>query len=159
MGKILKWFPLNKKMEKGNIKSLLKTLLKYIGVWLIGGIIAVLLSGIPLINSFAENVFSLYGWYMRIGLVLACIQCFFYETSSTQEYYQWKTLMADFQNCTFQWKYPILIGAIVLCMIPYSSIGRMLMRSQIEAEMNEEDEEEEQEEKEEDRDKNKEHSC
>ena len=77
MGKILKWFPLNKKMEKGNIKSLIKTLLKYIGVWLIGGIIAVLLSGIPLINSFAENVFSLYGWYMRIGLVLACIQCFF----------------------------------------------------------------------------------
>lgn len=132
MSKVLKWFPLNRKVEKGVIKSLLMVLLKYIGVWLLAVIAMTIIGIVPLFKGFANNIIWLYGWYMKIGLVLGCIQCFVYETSPEQEYYNINSLAADIQSSTYKWKYHILLGVLVLCMIPYGNINHAIQKNKAE---------------------------
>ena len=74
MEQLAKYFPLNNKVEKGNIASLVIAIVIYLIAPSIAGIIVGLLSFLPLVGSILGLVSSLFGIYCLVGLIFAIIK-------------------------------------------------------------------------------------
>jgi uncharacterized Tic20 family protein len=74
MEQLAKYFPLNNKVEKGNVASLVIAIVIYLIAPSIAGIIVGLLSFIPLVGSILGLVSSLFGIYCLVGLIFAIIK-------------------------------------------------------------------------------------
>lgn len=73
MDKLLPFFPLNKKVEKGNVGSLVITLVIYIVVAAVLGFVVGMLRGIPIVGLIFGLVSALIGIYELVGIILAVI--------------------------------------------------------------------------------------
>ncbi len=81
MEQLAKFFPVNKRVKKGNIGSLVITIIIYIVLpvvlGLVTGLIDLILGGIPVIGALITWVLgvisSLIGLYCLIGIILAVV--------------------------------------------------------------------------------------
>lgn len=74
MDSIKPFFPVNNKVEKGNVVSLIITIIIYFAFALVAGIIIGVLSHIPIVGILTTIISALVELYCLIGLVLAIIK-------------------------------------------------------------------------------------
>lgn len=119
MKKILRYFPLNKKMAYGKISSLLKVLGIYWGTIIATLIIDSFTDRIPLIRNLMAHVLNSYIYYALAGNIVSVIQ---FITKIEQEEIHYFTL----EDVKALWsinkvRKGVLIAVAVLCIVPVNS--------------------------------------
>lgn len=76
MNKILRYFPLNKKIQKKDVKSLLITVGIYVAVLVAFLIVKKILVTVKIIGTLVYNFSKLYNLYAVVGIILGVITCF-----------------------------------------------------------------------------------
>lgn len=74
MHKVLPYFPLSASVGRGDVKSFAVSLVIYLAVSAILGVLSMILGWIPLVGWALEFVFSLLGIYCVAGIVLSIYQ-------------------------------------------------------------------------------------
>lgn len=74
MDSLKPFFPINNKVEKGNVVSLVITIIIYFVVAVIAGIIIGVLSHIPIVGILTTIISALVELYCLIGLILAIVK-------------------------------------------------------------------------------------
>lgn len=116
MEKIIRFFPLNKGIARGQIITLLKAIGLYLGVDIVFGIVERILGGVPLIRNLLYHGLRMYEIYMVTGALLCLYQFFAVNDCSEIEFIKKEDVVAFFQNK----KYLVIIVVMViaLCVIP-----------------------------------------
>ncbi len=117
MEKIIRFFPLNKGIVKGQIKSLVKPICIYIVSNIILAIVVSILDFIPLVKNLLHHVDNLYELYILAGSILALVQYFTGMDSGQIPFVNKEDLAALWKNQKY--RICILVGAVVLCVMPY----------------------------------------
>ncbi len=73
MDSIKPFFPLNNKVQKGNVSSLVITILIYFAVCVVCGVIIGLINMIPFVGILTSIIGALVGLYSLAGIVLAIV--------------------------------------------------------------------------------------
>lgn len=117
MEKLIRYFPLNKGIVKGDVKSLIKTIGIYIVSNMVLAVAVNILDFIPLVKNLLHHVDNVYELYIWLGSILGGIQYFTGVNTSQIEYVKIEDVLSLWYNANYR-KY-ILIGAAVLCILPY----------------------------------------
>lgn len=115
MIKVLSFFPLNKGVQRGAIKQLLISWLKYIGVLLGYTLASIFLCNLPVIGNLFYNLGELITIYCIIGIISAIVQMLIVLDASMIEYKSLKELLDNKKVLI-----GIAIAAVVLLVVPKS---------------------------------------
>lgn len=117
MKKIIKYFPLNKGIVEEEIKTLIKAVAIYLGTAIVVLTIANVTDWIPVVRNLTFNLSNIYGYYILVGIALACYQYFMGKDYSEEEFVTLNDVKALWNSS----KGKIILGAalVVLCLIPH----------------------------------------
>ena len=120
LNKILGIFVLNRNLQKDNKNELIKTLVKYVAMWIGACVLTSICRKIPLVKNLIFNLKTILGWYTIAGIALAVLQYLgkFVATEDV-EYYSLNDVKEFFKTHQTKQHRIIMIAAIVvLCLIP-----------------------------------------
>lgn len=123
----MRFFPLNKGIVKGSVKSLIKTIGIYIASNMVLAILVSILDFIPLVKNLLHHVDNVYELYIWVGSLLGIFQYATGVDASQIEFVKTEDVLALWNDPKYK-KY-ILIGTLVLCLVPYSGLGRATSNS------------------------------
>lgn len=69
-------FPLNARVQKGNVSSFVAVLIVYIIASVVLGVIGFFIGFVPFIRILYSFIAGLLGLYILIGVILAAVKCF-----------------------------------------------------------------------------------
>ena len=116
MNKILRYFPLNRRVESKKIGTLGKLIGLYIVIWIAPYIVSGVLHGVPLIGNLFYWVFRVWEYYVIAGMLFACYQCFSGKDFSSVTYIGKEDFKRwwSYKQC----KIAVIAAALVLALIP-----------------------------------------
>lgn len=123
MKKIIKYFPLNKGIVEEEIKTLIKAVAIYLGTAIVVLTIANVTDWIPVVKNLTFNLSNIYGYYILVGIALACYQYFMGKDYSEEEFVTLNDVKA-------LWNLPkgkIIFATVLvaLCLIPHNTSTRV----------------------------------
>lgn len=116
MNKIIRYFPLNRRVESKKIGTLGKLIGLYIVIWIAPYIVSGVLHGVPLIGNLFYWVFRVWEYYVIAGMLFACYQCFSGKDFSSVTYIGKEDFKRwwSYKQC----KIAVIAAALVLALIP-----------------------------------------
>lgn len=123
MEKIVRYFPLNREVRTRDGKALIKTIGRYLVIWIAPYIVMRLTGRIPFIGNLLYHLFWVWEYYVVAGIALSCYQFFSKKDYSNIAYIN----AADFKRLWSykQCKIALIIAACILSLIPH---GRNLKK-------------------------------
>lgn len=118
MEKIIRYFPLNRAVgASGGSKTLIKTIGKYLAVWIGSYIVMRFMGRIPLIGNLLYHLFRVWEYYVLAGMALSCYQYFSKKDYSNIAYIN----TTDFKRLWSykQCKIALITVACILSLIPH----------------------------------------
>lgn len=117
MRKIIKYFPLNKGIVEEEMKTLIKALAIYLGTAIIVLTISNITDRIPIVKNLTFNISNIYGYYILVGIGLACYQYFKGKDYSDEEFITLNDIISLWNSK----KGKIILAAVLvgLCLIPH----------------------------------------
>jgi len=124
--KILGIFVLNRNLQKDNKNELIKTLVKYVAIWIGACVLTSICRKIPLVKNLLFNLKTILGWYTLAGIALAVLQylgkCVVKEDV---EYYSLNDVKDFFKtHQTKQHRIIMIVTIVILCLIPRGAYAK-----------------------------------
>lgn len=154
MNKILAAFPLNKRIEKQKIGSLITTIVLYLVIDLLIYFVSRVFFAIPLFRNLTYNISKIFDYYMLVGIALSVYQFVSSKDFREIEYITFGKIKSFFKDKRFLIGF--IIVTVVLCVIPH---GKHIDRTKEDSSKQTvaiEENDKEQEEKDEDKDEQEE---